>query len=184
MGGLYPNNKVTHMGRYGYEYCTKEPLIRAYIMDGFAYLCEMSEEMLRKIDSLQTADRITLQRITMIKINELAELNERYHSDGGEIEQVWRKFIGQGDILINDYQSADFYCDNIHQVKDWTIRGLSGTCEQGHEYLEQIDDFQRTFEFNFVEELECRVQKLRIKVWGLSLSGIDEASPHRNARFL
>jgi hypothetical protein len=121
--------------------------------------------MLQKIDSLQRADRTALEKITMIKINELAALSEEYQSNGGEIEKVWRKFVAKGDVLVEDYRSADFYCDNIHQVKDWTIRGLSGSCEEGSQYLAQIEEFQRTFEFDFFEELECRVQRLRIKVW-------------------
>ncbi|PSR14476.1 MAG: hypothetical protein DA408_07515 [Bacteroidetes bacterium] len=160
-----PNNKVKHMGRYGYEYCSKEPLIRAYIMDGFAYVCEMAEEMLQKIDALQQSDRTPLAEITMIKINELAALNEQYQANGMKIEQLWNRFVAQGDKLSTNYESAEFYCDNIHQVKDWTMKGLAGTCEEGHQYLAQIEAFQNTFEFTFAEELECRVQRLRIKVW-------------------
>lgn len=160
-----PDNKVKHMGRYGYEYCSKEPLIRAYIMDGFAYACEMSEDMLRKIDELRRSEVIPLEEITIIKINELVALNEEHQYNAVIIEELWEKFVAQGDILSEDYQMEEFYCDNIHLVKAWTIKGLSGNCEEGHQYLEQIEDFQRTFEFIFFEDLECRVQKLRIKVW-------------------
>lgn len=160
-----PDNKVKHMGKFSYKYCSKEPLIRAYVMTGFAYVCEMAEEMLRKIDSLQRPEITPLAEITMIKINELAALNDKYQADGMKIERIWSKFVAQGDVLKEDYVSAEFYCDNIQQVKDWTIRGLSASCENGHQYLEQIESFQRTFEFSFTEELECRVQRLRIKIW-------------------
>lgn len=160
-----PDNKVKHAGQYGYDYCEKEPLIRAYIMDGFAYACTSAEEMLRKIDSIQRREMLPLEQITMIKINELAALSEQYQADGRTIERVWNSFVSQGDFLSENYRSADFYCDRIHQVKDWTIRGLSTSCEESHLYLDKIDEFQRTFEFNFAKDLECRVQKLRIKVW-------------------
>jgi hypothetical protein len=160
-----PNNKTPAYGSYGYEYCTKEPLIRAYIMDGFSYVCDMAEESLRKIDALQKQEMTPLEKITMTKINELAALHEKYRSNGAKIEKVWRKFVAQGGALPSDYQPTDLYCDNIHQVKDWTIQGLSGGCEEGYSYLDQIETFQQTFEFDFFEELECQVQKLRIKVW-------------------
>lgn len=160
-----PDNKVRHMGQYGYEYCAKEPLIKAYIMDGFAFPCEMAEEMLRKIDSMQRADMTPLEQTTMIKINELAEMSEQYQADGVKIERLWNQFVAQGDKLYEDYESAEFYCDNIHQVKDWTMKGLSATCEGGLQYLEQIESFKETFEFNFTEDLKCRVQRLSIKVW-------------------
>ncbi len=160
-----PDNKVIHVGRYGYEYCSKEPLIRAYIMDGFANVCDMAEEMLQKIDSLQISEMTPLEDITIIKINELDALIQQYQSNGVEIEELWNKFVAKGDKLSEDYESTNLYCDNIHQVKDWVMKGLSGTCKEGNLYLEQIVTFQETFEFSFIEELECRVQNLRIKVW-------------------
>jgi|APTNR8051073442_1049403.scaffolds.fasta_scaffold00866_3 DNA-binding protein H-NS len=160
-----PNNKVTPPTKYGYQYCSKEPLIRAYIMDGFAFTCDLAEEMLQKIDSLQRIERTPLEEITMIKINELSAINEQYKSDGIKIEKLWNKFIAQGEKQLKNYQSADSYCDNIHQAKDWTMRGLAGTCEEAPQYLEQIESFQRTFEFQFTKDLECQVQNLRIKIW-------------------
>ena len=166
------DNKVRFMGRYGYEYCEKEPLIRAYIMDGFAYVCEMGQDMLQRIDELQRSDLTPLEPITMIKINELAALSEEYQANGVKIEGIWNRFVADGDVLYQDYESEDQYCDNIHQVKDWTMKGLSGSCEQGIQYLAQIEEFQRNFEFDFFEELECRVQRLRIKIWECRYDGL------------
>jgi len=157
------SNKVN--GKYGYDYCSKEPLIRAYIMDGFAFPCELAEERLQKIDSLQRVERTPLEQITMTKINELSTLNDQSQTNGAKIEKLWNKFVAQGDKLPKDYQSADFYCDNIHQVKDWTMQGLSASCEESPAYLEQIESFQSTFEFQFTPDLECRVINLRIKIW-------------------
>ncbi|NUO01417.1 MAG: hypothetical protein HUU01_12475 [Saprospiraceae bacterium] len=177
-----PNNKVNPKIKYGYKYCTKEPLIRAYIMDGFAFTCDLAEDMLQKIDSLQRIEITPLEEITMVKINELSAINDRHKADGVKIEKLWNKFVGQGDKPLKDYQSAEYYCDNIHQVKDWTIRGLSGTCEEAPQYLEQIESFQRTFEFQFTEPVECRVQNLRVKVWDCRYQALQklakiEASP-------
>jgi len=158
-----PENRVLHT--YGYEFCSKEPLIRAYIMDGFTFVCEMAEESLQKIDDLQSSNAATLDETTMNKINELHELNEQYQYNGVTIERLWSQFVTNDDTLIEDYESTDLYCDNIHKVKDWTMKGLSGTCEEGIPYLEQIEEFNRTFEFKFYKDLECRVQNLRIKIW-------------------
>ena len=176
-----PNNKVTNFN-YGYEYCSKEPLIRAYIMDGFANVCAMADEMLQKIDDLQNQEMTPLEQITVIKINELAEIIEQYQSNGEEIEMLWSKFVAQGDQPFEDFESTTHYCDNVHQVKDWTIKGLSVSCEEGQVYLELIDDFQRTIEFSFTEDVECRVQDLRIKIWECRYEGLQklariEASP-------
>ena len=157
-------NEVKHTG-YGYEYCGKEDLIRAYILDGFSYVCNMSEEMLDKIDSIQTSGKIKLQQVTMEKIYELEALKEEYESNGVDIDELWTKFVSQGDTLYRDYKSHAQYCDNIQHVKDWTMQGLGADCTKGHIYLEKIEKFNRSFDFEFYPELECRVQKLRIRVW-------------------
>ena len=159
-----PNNKVGLM-KYGYEFCSTEPVIRAYIMLGFAFPCNYAEEMIQKIDSIQMADGTQLEKITMIKINELATFYEQYLSNGEKIDRIWNKFVAQGDVLSEDYQSTDLYCDYVQLVKDWTMKGLSGTCEEGIPYLEQIEEVNRSFEWVFYEELDCRVKKLRYKVW-------------------
>ena len=114
-----------------------------------------------------------MENITLIKINELDELIEQHRSNGAKIERLWNRFVARGDKLSEDFESADFYCDNIHQVKDWTMKGLSGDCEIGQEYLAKIEDFQQTFDFNFYEELECRVQSLRIRVWDCRYGAIE-----------
>jgi len=160
-----PDNKVKHLGKYNYDYCDKEAVIRAYIMDGFAYTCELAEDMLDKIDSLQRVELTPLESITMTKINELGALSDQYKANEVKIEKLWSKFVAQGDKLTEDFLSSEYYCDNIHQVKDWTMKGFAASCEEGLQYLEQIETFQQTFEFKFTKDLECRVQKLRLKVW-------------------
>ena len=158
------DNKVKNVD-YGYEYCNKEHLIRAYIMDGFGSVCIFAEEMLQKIDSLEKSDRTPLKDITYDKIDELAEFYELHHTNGDKIDRIWNNFIAQGDELYEDYESTDLYCDYVQLVKDYTMKGLSGTCEDGIEYLEKIEEINKTFDWVFYEQLECRVQKLRFRVW-------------------
>ena len=160
-----PDNTVKRSSNYGYDYCNKEALIRAYIMDGFSFVCELAEEMLEKIDSMQRYETMPLEEITMVKINELAEINERYQLNGQEVEELWTKFVSQGDTLYETVYTTEDYCDNIHQVKDWTMYGHCGGCEEMYQYLDKIETFQETFEFNFTKDLECRVQNLRVKLW-------------------
>lgn len=160
-----PDNKVKHWGKYGYDYCSKEPLIKAYIMDGFAFVCETAEEAFEKIDALQERRPVRLDEMTVSKINDLSALADEYAFNGVEIESRWDQFVAQGDRLSGTFESTDMYCDNIQKVKDWTMSGLSSDCQEGLAYLEKIEDFNEKFDFNFYEELECRVQKLRIKVW-------------------
>lgn len=169
-----PTNKVGRM-EYGHEYCTKESLVRAYIMDGFAFPCNLAEEMIDKIDSLQLVDPTPLEQITLTKINELAAFYQQHYSNGDKIDRIWNSFVANGDVLTQDYQSTDMYCDYVQLAKDWTMKGLSaGTCEEAIPYLEKIEEVNQSFEWVFYEELECRVKKLRFKVWDCRYQALEK----------
>jgi len=168
-----PYNEVAVPRNYGYEYCSKEPLVRAYIMDGFANVCGMAEEMIQEIDKLQKSDRrLKLSDVTLTKINELKALYIQTNTDAVVINEVWNKFVAQGDILSKDYQLADYYCDHIHDVKSWLMKGFSGTCKEGRQYLAQIDEVKNNLEFEFDKEVKCRVEKLRVQVWDCSYQAV------------
>ncbi len=161
-----PNNELKKSDRkYGYEYCTREPLIRAYVMDGFANICGVTEEGLQEIEALQKSKKIALAEITMTKIGELRALHRQYQADAVAINQLWNKFVAQGDVLDGDYRLADYYCDNIYDVKSWLIKGLSTNCKEGNEYLVQIDEVKKMLEFEFTKDVRCRVEKLRFNIW-------------------
>lgn len=161
-----PNNEVKKEYRtYGFEYCTKESLIRAYIMEGFANVCGNAAESLEQIEELQKTPRLKLAEVTKTKIYELSELQIQFQYDADEINDLWNNFVAQGDTLYGDYRLADYYCDHIYDVKSWIIQGLASDCKTAKGYLEQIDEFKRTLEFEFTVDVRCRVRKLRIKVW-------------------
>lgn len=159
-----PDSKVLHKD-YSHDFCEPEPLIRAYIMDGYTFVCDLAEIKLQEIEDLQKSAKLELDEETLIKIKELGELSERYQLNGEEIEDYWKKFTAQGDTLYEDYISIEMYCDNIDQIKDWVIGGNCSDCEERSQYMQKIDAFQKTFEFSFTEDLECQVQNLRVKLW-------------------
>ncbi len=169
-----PDNVVEGEIGYTYDFCEKEPLIRAYIMDGYSYVCELAAPTLKTIDSLQRRNPAVLDKATRTKIKELGELAEKYRVNGEEIEELWDMFIANGDTTTIEYISTDQYCDHIQEAKDWTMQGLMGDCEEGIYYLDLIEQFNEKFEFTFYEELECRVQKLRIKIWDCRYNTLKE----------
>lgn len=169
-----PDSKVDPSLKYGYDYCSIEPLVKAYILDGYTFVCAMAEDNLVKIDSLKKNFRFKLDSDTKNKITELKKLNEKYRKNGESIDVIWEEFVANGDVNVNAYESTDQYCDNVQMIKDWTIKGLSGTCDESNEYLAKIEEFNQTFEFKFYPELECRIQKLRIRVWDCRMDVLKE----------
>ena len=168
-----PYNEVGSNRRYGYNYCSKEPLIRAYIMDGFANVCGMAEEMLQEIDKLQKSDRrLNLADVTLTKINQLKALYIQTNTDAVDINDIWNSFVRQGEASYREGQLAEYYCDHIHDVKSWVIKGVSGTCKEGRQYIAQIDEVKNNLEFEFDKEVTCQVEKLRVQVWDCSYQAV------------
>ena len=160
-----PDNEVKMENRkYGFEYCNTEPLIRAYIMEGFANVCGNAEESLQQIDELRQSD-VTLTKVTKDKINELFDTHLQTQADEVDINDLWNAFVAQGDTLYKDNQLADYYCDHIYDVKAWLIKGLSSSCQDAIPYLEKIDEVKNNLEFEFAQDIRCRVTKLRIRIW-------------------
>jgi hypothetical protein len=143
-------------------------------MDGFAFVCEMAEENLQNIEKLVKSENIELDKTTQEKINELSQLSEDYKTNERQMDEIWNEFIAQGDNLSYKFISSDIYCDNVHQVKDWVVSGHLGTCEERYAYLSKIEEFQETFEFQFLPELECRIQRLRVKLWDCRYEALQE----------
>ncbi len=159
---------------YTYQFCETEPLIQAYLLDGFSFVCGLAESNLETIDSLRRRTKVPLSKETKDKIKELKEVREEYRQNGTDIEAIWLLFVANDDHLLADYNSTDQYCDHVQEVKDWTMRGLTQDCEGGLNYLEQIEAFNEKFDFKFYAVLECRIQKLRIKIYDCRFSMIDE----------
>ena len=89
----------------------------------------------------------------------------QYQDDAVAINTYWEDFKAQDDQMSDDYRLADYYCDNIYDVKAWLIKGLSVDCKEAVQYLELIDEVQKKLEFEFTVDVRCRVEKLRFNIW-------------------
>ncbi|MEM6316836.1 MAG: hypothetical protein AAF960_04160 [Bacteroidota bacterium] len=150
---------------YGYEYCRNEPLVRAYIMDGFTNICGITDDRLREIEELERTAKAKFSKETIAKVNDLQAAFLQYQTDEADINLLWEEFKAQSDTLYGDYRLANYYCDHIYDVKAWIMRGLMADCKQSQYYLEQIDEIKKSLEFEFALDIRCRVTKLRIKIW-------------------
>lgn len=159
---------------FGLEYCEPEPLIRAHILIGYTFPCDLAEVSIRKVDSIRAADRVAVSSVARGKLRELATLRETYEANGVALERAWALFVANGDSVAIEYTPTEEYCDMIQQAKDYTMQGLTGDCNDARLVLEEIDDFTRRFDFKLGLELECRVQKLRVRLWECRFAVVDE----------
>lgn len=169
-----PNDEVDLQLPYSYDQCTGEAIVKAYLMDGYTFVCTFAEDALVRIDSLRENRRVRLDRATRQKVEALRDAKQRYLDNGVTIDLIWDDFVANGDVLSDYYESTDEYCDNIQVIKDWTIRGLTGTCAESVAYLQEIEDFQARMDFKLFEDLECRVQKIRQKIWDCQFEVLHE----------
>ena len=169
-----PDDEVDLSLSYSYDQCSGEAVVKAYLMDGYTFVCTFADDALARIDSLRENQALRLDRDTREKIKALRAAKQRYLRNGVTIDLIWDDFVANGDVLSDYYESTDEYCDNIQIIKDWTIRGLTGTCEESVLYLKEIEDFQARMDFKLFEDLECRVQQIRMKIWDCQYAVVEE----------
>lgn len=160
-----PDDQLSGEKKYGYEYCRKDALVKAYVMDGLLNTCEIGQEMLDKIRAIEKEHNPPLNDVVFGKINKLDTRIKQYAEESANLDKVWTDFVSNKDTLLAPYKLADFYCDKIQQIKSWTIKGHMNACAEGQGYLVKIEQLQQTESLALDEELSCRVLRLRIKVW-------------------
>ena len=160
-----PKDTLTSGIEFGFEYCSKEAVIRALTMEGTIYACEKGEEMIEKIAAVQKEFKPKLQKSTLSKIEKLEAKVEGQKDDFDNLNILWAEFVANEDTLTESFILADYYCDKIAQVKSWTIKGHLNSCKEGQRYLDHIDKLQKVESLEYDDELACRVKRLRIKVW-------------------
>ncbi len=150
---------------FKFEYCDKIAQIKAYTMNGLVNICSEGEKMIAKIDEVQMSYNPTLDAKTTEKLELLKKLAPQYTAAAANLTTLWKLYIKNNDTLTEPYELADFYCDKMQQVQSWVIKGNFESCINGQRYLDIIDAYQKTHGLKYDKELECRVRRLRIKVW-------------------
>ena len=169
---------------FGYEYCRLEDQVKAYTMTGMVQICEQGEPMLKKIAGLLKEHQPEIGEDTETQLKKFVAKHKSYKMETTRLETLWEDFLASGDTILKPFELADFYCDKIAQVKSWTISGHFDPCDKGQQYLDQIDALQKEHDLSFGDDLDCRVQRLRGKVyqcryWELVLQARKETHAER-----
>lgn len=160
-----PSDTLKSAINYMFEYCQKDAQVKAYTMFGTIHACEKGTEMLENIVKIRADHNPKLDNVTIEKIKKLEAKVKKSADDFAALGTLWATFISNKDTLFEAYSTAGFYCDKIAQVKSWTIKGHMQQCKKGQQYLDLIDGMQKSNNLKFDDELACRVQRLRRKVW-------------------
>jgi hypothetical protein len=160
-----PDNELEADMDFSTEYCEKEAQVKAYIMDGTINACTKGWEMLEKITTIWQTDKPDLDDITLAKIKGLKTIMESGKADQATLANLWDTFVENGDTLTAKYKLAAFYCDDLLQVKSWTIAGHMDACDSGQDYLDKIDQRQKASKLKFSDTLSCSIKHLRQKVY-------------------
>lgn len=160
------NDTLTVNTKFPFEYCSKEMLVQAYIMDGRLGLCTRGESRLSDILKIKKMNDFNgFSELTRSKFNDFEKRVDIIKNDNAKLNKLWADFITNKDTILESYSVANHYCDKIMQVKSFCLMGHFNTCKQGQEYLSKIDSMQKKDNLVFDKELACRVTRLRIKVW-------------------
>jgi len=165
-GEFTPTDSLTTGTKFGYEYpCNKEAEIRAYLITGLTYFCEKGKVMLDNINKNKAG--LELSPEVTARIEKLAAKQAQNDTELAALNKAWAEYTPKDTLLnpLESYQLMEFYCDKIAQVKSWVIKGSMNPCPKGQDYLNLINNYQKTHKLTFDAALTCEITSLRIKVW-------------------
>ncbi|MEL6864136.1 MAG: hypothetical protein AAFP19_06950, partial [Bacteroidota bacterium] len=169
---------------FGMDYCEIDDRIKAMVMVGTVNFCSQGEEILKNIATILKEKEPELEEKTSEKVQALVARYEAQKEELNQLEDYWIDFIDNQDTLLQEYQVASSYCDALAQIKYWTVKGHLNPCDRGQVYLDRIDALDKAQEIEYTEEVECRIQRLRGKVyqcryWELVLQARKETHTER-----
>ena len=160
-----PQDTLTSGIKFAYEYCDKLAQVRAHLMTGIIEYCTKGEEMLAGAEKTRQTFKVELDGETQQRLDKLKNLVDKNRKDLADLNALWKDFVAQKDTLDRQFTVQDFYCDKIAQVKSWAMKGHVKACDEGQQYLDNINNLQKKHSLKFDKELECSVNRLRQKVW-------------------
>ncbi|MFT6147782.1 MAG: hypothetical protein ACJAUH_000461 [Saprospiraceae bacterium] len=150
---------------FAYEYCDKADEIKAYTMNGLVNICSEGMAMLAKIEVWQKEFNPELEDILIEKIAILKTKAPKLVADAENLKKLWKTFIANQDTLTESYELSTYYCDKVQQIQSWVLEGNFESCVNGQTSLDRIDAFQKIHHVILGKELNCRIRRLKIKVW-------------------
>lgn len=150
---------------FGYEYCDKADIIKAYTMNGLVNICSEGVAMVEKIEEIESSFEPELSAELSKRVEKLKEFAPKYVAEASTFRKLWKSYIADGDTLLEKYALAYFYCDPIQQVQSYIIKGHFETCVNGQPWLDAIDAYMTKHNVKLDKETDCALTRLRIKVW-------------------
>ncbi|MFK7948405.1 MAG: hypothetical protein AB8G11_12515 [Saprospiraceae bacterium] len=150
---------------FGYKYCDKVDIIKAYTMNGLVNICTEGVAMMEKVDEIQLSFEPELSTELSERVAKLNELAPKYVAEAKALKKLWKTYIADGDTLTAEYELANFYCDPIQQVQSYIIKGHFETCVNGQPVLDIIDVYMKKNSVKLDKATDCALTRLRIKVW-------------------
>ena len=151
------------------KYCEKENNIKAFIMYGVINDCFEGPEMIEKSEAFQRKYNLTLSSDVAQKLQFLKDKIDQNNQNTVDLGNIWKEFVENGDTMEREFELSALYCDKISQVTSWVIKGHFDHCDQGEHYLDLIEKMVTDSDLRISEELECRIQRLKVKIWNCQI---------------
>jgi hypothetical protein len=151
------------------KYCRKEDQIKALIMHGVINDCLEGPESVEKVEEIKRKYNLNLSKDVAEKLQYLKDKINQNNENIVDLNKIWKEFIQNGDTMKREFVLSALYCDKVSQVTSWVIKGHFDHCDQGEHYLNLINKMTKDNNVPISEELKCRIQRLKVKVWNCQI---------------
>lgn len=159
-----PDNKLSGQPDFGFQYCDKVAVVKAYTMDGILNICERGQKRLDDIETVQAEYTPTLDAKTKEKVSYLQTEVERLTQEAADLKKAWQYLLDNGKVDPNLSYKHSFICDREAEVQSYLLDGLADPCGGGKTALAEIEKIMSTHQPTLSAATQKQLNKLKNSV--------------------
>lgn len=156
-----PDNQLSGKADFGFEYCDKAALAKAYTMDGILNLCDKGKQRAADIASLRKAHNPPLDAATTKKIDFLNEEVKRLARESAELDKAWKHLLTNKKVSPDLPYTYEFQCDRAKDVQALLLDAYKNPCKGGTEALGKIKKVQDQYNPTLDAATQKRLDQLK-----------------------
>lgn len=159
-----PDNKLSDKADFGFEYCDKVALVKAYTMDGILNICERGQKRLDDIEKVQAEYAPDLDGKLTKKVDYLQTKVTRLTQEAGDLKKAWKYFVDNKKVNKELRYKHEFICNREADVQSYLLDGFTNPCRSGADALKEIEKVMRTYNPELSSATQTQLDKLKASV--------------------
>ncbi len=159
-----PDNKLSGKADFGYEYCDKAAVAKAYTMDGILNICERGQQRLDDLEKLKAEYSPELTSKTTAKIDFLQKEVARLTQEAADLKKAWDYLLANKEVSKDLEYEHEFICNREGDVQSYLLDGFTNPCQSGQYALDEAQKVIDKYNPNLSSATQTQLNQLKARL--------------------